>query len=184
MNERYNLLYTAEQIDEQITRIASEIIRDHRHDNPLFVGLLRGAAPFATKLMFEIAQQAPDMHPDLDYMMISTYGSGRKAGEPRIVTDLAPTTRVKDRIAFVVDDVLEEARTANHAFKHLQSLGASTTKLAVLAQKQVERAFPIEPDHYGFNAGSKWLVGMGMDDAEVAHEGYRWLNQIWEVKQD
>jgi len=184
MNERYNLLYTAEQVDEQIARIASEIIRDHRYDNPLFVGLLRGAAPFATKLMFEISQQAPDMHPDLDYMMISTYGSGRKAGEPRIVTDLAPTTQVKDRIALVVDDVLEEARTANHAFRHLQSLGAKTTKLVVLAQKQVERAYPIEPDHCGFLAGHKWLVGMGMDDAQVAHEGYRWLDQIWEVKQD
>mgnify|MGYP000940731376 FL=1 len=124
------------------------------------------------------------MHPDLDYMMISTYGSGRKAGEPRIVTDLAPTTQVEGRVAVVVDDVLEEARTANHAFNHLRSLGATSTRLAVLAKKQVDRAYPIEPDYCGFNAGNKWLVGMGMDDAQVAHEGYRWLDQVWEVAQD
>lgn len=184
MNERYHTLHTADQIDTEITRIASEVIHDHRGDNPLFVGLLRGAAPFASKLMFEMAKQAPDMHPELDYMMVSTYGAGHLAHEPRIVTDLSPTTAVRDRTVIIVDDVLDKGITAEFVRKHLLSMGAHGVHLAVLAQKQVERVYDITPDYCGFDAGDEWLVGMGMDDAELAHEGNRWLDQIWEIKRD
>lgn len=182
--ERYRTLYTEAQVDEQIARVAGEVIQDHKHDNPLFVGLLRGAAPFAGKLMFEIAKQAPDMHPDLDYMMVSTYGSGHHAHEPRIVTDLSPTTDVRDRTVIIVDDVLDKGITAEFVRKHLMSMGAHAVKLAVLAQKQVERVYDIFPDYCGFDAGDEWLVGMGMDDAQLAHEGHRWNGRILEIKRD
>lgn len=182
--ERYRTLFTKAQVDQQITRITGEMIRDHAHDNPLFVGLLRGAAPFASKLMFEIARQAPDMHPDLDYMMVSTYGSGTHAHEPRIVTDLAPSTVVKGRTVIILDDVLDKGITAEFVRRHLENMGATAVKLAVLAQKQVERVHDITPDYCGFDAGDAWLVGMGMDDADLTHEGHRWLDQIWEIKRD
>lgn len=181
MNERYNPLYTEDQVNEQIARIASEVIRDHRDDNPLFVALLRGAAPFASKLMFEIARQSPDMHPDLDYMMVSTYGDTQRAHEPRIVTDLAPTTEVKGRTVIILDDVLDKGITAEFVRTHLMSMGAQAVKLAVLAQKQVERVHDITPDYCGFDATDEWLVGMGMDDADLAHEGNRWIGEILEI---
>lgn len=184
MNERYNTLHTADQVNEQITRIASEIVRDHGTDNPLFVALLRGAAPFASKLMLEIARQAPDMHPDLDYMMVSTYGSTQHAHEPRIVTDLAPTTEVVGRTVIILDDVLDKGITAEFVYRHIESMGAAGIKLAVLAQKQVERVHDISPDYCGFNAGDEWLVGMGMDDAGLTHEANRWLDEIWEIKRN
>jgi len=184
MNSRYRTLYTASEVDGQITRIASEIIRNCRDDNPLFVALLRGAAPFASKLMFEIAKQAPDMHPDLDYMMVSTYGNAQHAHEPRIVTDLAPDTDVRGRTVIVLDDVLDKGITAHFVREHLRNMGAGDVKLAVLAQKQVERVHDITPDYCGFDATDEWLVGMGMDDADLAHEGNRWIGEILEIKRD
>jgi hypoxanthine phosphoribosyltransferase len=184
MTERYRTLYTTKQVDEQITRLAHEIVDDHRNDNPLFVALLRGAAPFASKLMFEVARQAPEMHPDLDYMMVSTYGSGTHAHEPRIVTDLAPTTAVKERLVIIVDDVLDKGITAEFVRHHLEGMGARAIQLAVLAQKRAVRVHDIEPDYCGFDAGDEWLVGMGMDDADLAHEGNRWLSEIREIRRD
>lgn len=184
MNERYHLLYTADQVDEQITRLASEIVTDHTDDNPLFVALLRGAAPFASKLMFELVRQSPEMHPELDYMMVSTYGNSQRAHEPRIVTDLSPDTTVRDRTVIVVDDVLDKGITAEFVRHHLLNMGAGAVKLAVLAQKQVERVHDITPDYCGFDATDEWLVGMGMDDAGLAHEGNRWLGEILEITKD
>jgi len=184
MNERYNTLYSADEVNEQIARIASEVIRDHKDDNPLFVGLLRGAAPFASKLMFEIAKQAPDMHPDLDYMMVSTYSDSQHAHEPRIVTDLAPDTVVKDRTVIILDDVLDKGITAEFVTRHLVNMGAKAVKLCVLAQKQVVRVHDITPEYCGFDVGDEWVVGMGMDDAALAHEGNRWIEQILEIRRD
>jgi hypoxanthine phosphoribosyltransferase len=182
--EQYRKLHDAEEVTQRIGAIATEIILQYQNKNPLFVGLLRGAAPFSSMLMFEIAKQAPDMHPELDYMMVSTYGESHHAGEPRIVTDLAPTTSVWGREVVVIDDVLDLGRTADFVKKHLERLGAMSVQLAVLAKKQAVRETDIDADYVGFETGDAWLVGMGMDNAHEGHEARRWLNEIWEIKKD
>jgi hypoxanthine phosphoribosyltransferase len=180
--QHYSRLVTAEEIDAAISKMAMAIIRDHPSKSTLFVALLRGAAPFTSKLMHEIVRQAPGFHPELDYMMVSTYGNGRNAGEPHIVTDLAPTTIVKDRDVIVLDDVLDKGVTAQFVFTHLLARGARSTDLAVLATKHVKKTYSIDARYSAFDFGDNWLVGMGMDDARAAIEGYRWLDEIWEIK--
>ena len=102
-------LATAAEVDESIASLASQIIQDNtKSSNPLFIALLRGAAPFASKLMFEMVTQHPEYHPELDYMMVSTYGEGRAASEPRIVTDVAPSTVVEGRSVIILDDMIRE----------------------------------------------------------------------------
>lgn len=177
----YKRLIGADDVDTHVRRIATKILQDY-DELPLFVALLRGAAPFASKLMFEITRQAPEGHPELDYMMVSTYGDDRTAGEPRIVTDLAPSTEVNGRSVLVIDDVLDKGITANFVFEHLKNRGASDVQLAVLAQKDVQRAHDISASYCAFDLGEKWLTGMGMDDAKAAPEAYRWLEEIWEVQ--
>lgn len=183
MNDRYSQLASTKDVDDAIRQMASKILQDHE-ELPLFVALLRGAAPFASKLLFELVRQAPDSHPELDYMMVSTYGNGQVAGTPHIVTDLAPTTQVAGRTVVVLDDVLDKGITANFVFSHLKSRGATWVELAVLADKEVERTHEeITARYRAFSFGNKWLVGMGMDDAQAADEGYRWLEEIWEIRQ-
>lgn len=188
MTERYRKLYDKDQVTKRIGQLASEITArysgDGELDRPLFVALLRGAMPFASKLMFEMQRQAPDFHPELDVMMVSTYGDGRHAGEPRIVTDLARTTSVFGRPVVILDDVLDQGITANFVTNHLDKLNPGSIELAVLAKKAVTRVHDIKPDYCGFDVGDKWIVGMGMDDAADGNEHYRWLDEIWEVAQE
>ena len=182
MNDRYNLLATSEQIDEQIREMASLILNDFSDESPLFVALLRGAAPFSSRLMTELVRQSSDFHPELDYMMVSTYGDGQHAGEPHIVTDLAPSTTVGGRNVVIIDDVLDKGITADFVRQHMQARGAADIRLAVLCDKTTERQRDVSADYAGFRFDNNWLVGMGMDDAQVAKEGYRWLYEIWEIK--
>ncbi len=167
-----------DQVASRIEELASEIIRDFSGKNPLFVALLRGAAPFASRLMFAIARQAPDFQPELDYMMVSTYGSERHASEPHIVTDLSPETTAADRPVIIVDDVLDKGITAHFVATHLRSRGAENIRLAVLADKQTERMHDITADYCGFTVEDVWLTGMGMDDAASGKEHSRWLGSI------
>ena len=172
------LLADANQIDQAISEVAKNIIRDLAGAQPLFVTLLRGAAPFASKLMFEITKQAPDMHPEVDYMTISTYGEERKASTPHIVMDLAPDTVVADRTIVIVDDVLDRGITSSFAVNTMFERGVKEVKLAVLVEKDIERDDVKSADYACFHAGEEWLVGMGMDDASVGRDGYRWLDEI------
>lgn len=171
-------LATAAEVDTRIDELAAAIINDFSSEKPLFVALLRGAAPFASKLMFSIAHQAPEFHPELDYMMVSTYGSGQQAGEPHIVTDLAPGTTANGRTAIILDDVLDKGITAHFVAAHLRARGASDVKLAVLADKKTEKVHDIPADYCGFTVDDLWLIGMGMDDAGSGNEHSRWLGSI------
>ncbi len=182
MPESYTQIASPREVDATIERIATEIITNHSTTNPLFVALLRGAAPFASKLMFAMANQAPDFQPEIDYMMVRTYGTSKHAGSPQIKTNLSPETKehLAGRPVIVIDDVLDLGITTNFVSEHLKSLGATKVEIAVLAQKNVERHYDIIPTYCGFDAGDKWLVGMGMDDANAGNEAYRWESGIWE----
>jgi hypoxanthine phosphoribosyltransferase len=182
MHERYSLLADEESVSTTIAAMASHIHSDFPDTLPVFVALLRGAAPFATSLMHELVKQQRDSHPEIDYMMVSTYGDTQHAGQPRIVTDLAPTTSLRERSVIILDDVLDKGITAEFVTRHLLSRGANTVRLAVLCDKQTTRTHAITADYAGFTFTDNWLVGMGMDDAEAALEGYRWLPEIWEIK--
>lgn len=171
-------LFSSTEVDTAIAALTQDIIKSTEGTKPLFVALLRGAAPFASKLMFEIARQAPDMHPELDYMTVSTYGIGRQAGTPHIAMDLAPDTDVADRTVIVLDDVLDKGVTSTFVTHYLLDKGAGSVKLAVLVEKDIVRTSPQHADFACFHAGEEWLVGMGMDDASVARDGYRWLDEV------
>ncbi len=173
-------LKSADEVADRIDELAAEIIRDFSssHQKPLFVALLRGAAPFASKLLFSIARQSPNFHPELDYMMVSTYGSGQSASEPKIVTDLAPSTTISGRTVIIVDDVLDKGITADFVTNHLKARGANSIKIAVLANKETKKLRPITADYCGFSLGDVWLVGMGMDDASSGKEYNRWQDSI------
>jgi hypoxanthine phosphoribosyltransferase len=177
------VLATEEQVNARIDELAHTIINDFIGKEPIFVALLRGAAPFASKLMLSIAQQDPDFHPELDYMMVSTYGSGHEAGEPHIVTDLSPQTTVSGRPVIIVDDVLDKGITAHFVAAHLRARGAKDIRLAVLADKKTKRTHEIKADYYGFVVEDAWLVGMGMDDAASGKEHCRWLSSIEAIVQ-
>lgn len=185
MTERYKPLYDETAIDQQIKRMASEITAEHDGKNPLFVSLLRGAAPFTSQLMFEITKQAPDFHPELDYMVTSRYGDSYTAKqELQIVTDISRDTDVTGRAAIILDDVLDMGETASAVREHLITLGAGWVELAVLVEKEVARSVNIQADYVGFVAPNRWLVGMGMDDPALAKEAYRWRKGIWTVTPD
>ncbi|MCA9337054.1 hypothetical protein KC955_04275 [Candidatus Saccharibacteria bacterium] len=180
-NSLYSHVFTQDQIDARIDELAAELLADYSDKSPLFVALMRGANPFASKLMFSLARQNPDFHPELDYMMVSTYGQKQTAKEPVVVTDLAPTTTVSARNIVVIDDVIDLGVTSDFVSQLLLERGATSVKLAVLASKAVSSRTS-QANYVGFEAGDKWLVGMGLDDAKSGNEHYRWLDEIWEIK--
>ena len=180
MNSTYTQIASKDDVHAAIKQVAEQIMNDHP-TSPLFVSLLRGAAPFSSQLMHHIVELSREYHPELDYMTVSTYGAGRTAGEPFIVTDISPTTDIQDRVVIVLDDVLDKGVTADFVFSHLRDKGAKELKLAVLCDKKTNRIKDIEADYSGFTARDSWLTGMGMDNAGEAKEAYRWLEEIWDV---
>lgn len=173
------IIATDQEVWQRINEMAGEIITQYRDKNPLFVCLLRGGAPFATKLMFAITQQDPTFHPEMDYVNIKTYGDQRTDRPSELLSDILPSTVVKDRPVILLDDVLDKGITAAFATKHFtETHGASSVELVVLAEKDRERSAYGHAAMTGFTVPDDWLTGMGLDDAGIAKEANRWAGFI------
>ena len=178
-NAPYHQFVASEEIvNTRISELAAAVIERYKTANPLFICLLRGGAPFATKLLFEIAKQAPQFHPEMDYVTVKTYGDERTDKKPQLLADILPTTQAAGRTVILLDDVLDKGVTAQFASDYFkQHHKASAVDVVVLAQKNRQRAFG-NATLYGFDAPDDWLAGMGLDDASIAKEAYRWAGYI------
>lgn len=173
-----DVIASSEDIKMMIKQLASRIIREHKNDNPLFICLLRGGVPFASQLMFAITDQDPYFHPELDYMTVSSYGSGQIASAPRIAMDISPKTIIKNRTVIVLDDMIDKGGTYAFTKELLEKRNVKSVQLAVLIQRKVkERTF--DADFYCLEVDTDaWLTGMGLDDSRVGVDGNRWMRYI------
>lgn len=173
------VLFDESSVNERIKAMAAEIVERYRGQDPLFVCLLRGGAPFAMKLMFEITKHDPESYPEMDYMIVRTYGENREGKKSKLVTDLAPHTEKEGRLAVLLDDTLDQGHTATFAADHLkQTHNVRDVELLVLVEKDVQREHWKHATLSCFTAGPEWLIGMGLDDGATAKEAGRWSSDI------
>ncbi len=175
---------SSRQVNRRISEMATIIIQRYQAQDPLFVCSLRGGAPFASKLLFAVAAIAPEFNPELDYITVKTYGSRLSSQPPKLIMELAPDTRAKDRTVVVLDDVLDEGHSAVFICNYLQKRGAAHVDLVVLVQKKKLRPAYPTASLFGFEAPDQWIVGMGMDDPRQTKEGYRWADHIDFIAED
>ena len=93
------VLYTEAQIQERLGELAREIEADYAGRDLLIVGILRGAV----MVMADLARSF-SRHLEMDWMAISSYGSGTKSsGVVRILKDL--DTDILGKNVLVVEDI-------------------------------------------------------------------------------
>jgi hypoxanthine phosphoribosyltransferase len=174
-----SLLASSEQVQARIEELAGEVILRYKGQDPLFVCLLRGGAPFAAQMMFAITRQDPYFYPELDYMTIRTYGDERTSKPAELIMDLSPGTSAAARKVILLDDVLDKGITAEFARGVLTKTHKATeVDLVVLLQKNHKRDHFGDATLYGFESPPDWLTGMGLDDTRIALEANRWAGFV------
>lgn len=154
------VLITAEQIDERLAALAKEISADYEGKEPLLVGVLRGAAMVMSNLALKM-----DVHLNMDWMAVSSYGSGTKSsGVVRILKDL--DTDVAGRDVLIVEDIIDSGLTLSWLKQNLLSRGAASVKIATFLRKPDALKVKISVDYVGFDLPNEFLVGYGLDYAE------------------
>ena len=79
-----NVLFTEKQIQDRLAELARDIEGDYDGQDLLIVGILRGAVMVMADLARSLSR-----HVEMDWMAISSYGSGTKSsGVVRILKDL------------------------------------------------------------------------------------------------
>jgi len=153
------LLYTEEQILARIHELAEQIDNDYADKSPLLVGILNGAVMVMADL-----SRALSIHCEMDWMAISSYGSGvASSGVVRILKDL--NTSIVDRHVLIVEDIIDTGLTLSYLIDNLNSRSPASIGIFAAFRKP-EAAFNQIPVKYlGFDIPRDFVVGYGLDYA-------------------
>lgn len=166
-------LFTEEQVEAAINRVAQQINEQLHDTNPIVFCVMNGGLIFSgkllTKLTFPLEQS---------YLHASRYRNETSGGE--LFWKAKPEISLMDRNVLIVDDILDEGHTLSAIIEFCQRAGASSVRTAVLMDKQHERkARPgLCADFFGLHCEDRYIFGYGMD-----YKGY-WRNAagIYAVK--
>ena len=167
-NDLVNVLFTEKQIVERIGELATEIEADYDGKELLIVGILRGAV----MVMADLARSFT-RHIEMDWMAISSYGSGTKSsGVVRILKDL--DTDISGRDVLIVDEIIDTGLTLSWLVNNLSSRSPASVEIATLLRKPEALSMPVEPKYIGWDIPNEFVVGYGLD----YRERYRNLRDI------
>lgn len=169
------ILLAASTIARRNLELAKEIAKKPS-SNLLVVSVLKGSFIFAADLIR--AMHDAGIEPDVEFIMISSYGAGTTGGDIKLLRDI--DSDVSGRDLLLVDDILESGKTLKFTRELMLSRGAARVSIAVLLDKRMRRTSNIEPDHVGFDCPDYFVVGYGMD---VGH-AFRELPYVGVVKGD
>ena len=161
MNEQIHIMYSEQEVDARIAELGRQISEDFKGEEILAVGILRGGAFFCTELTKRIT--VPVI---LDFIEASSYGAGtQSSGTVRITKDLIEDIEGKNVI--VVEDIIDSGRTLNLLLENLKQRKPKSLKLCTLLDKPERRKVDIAPDYVGFTVPDEFVVGYGLDYAEL-----------------
>jgi hypoxanthine phosphoribosyltransferase len=153
-------LFTEEQIHDRLTELAAEIEKDYAGKDILLVGVLRGAV----MVMADLAR-AFGRHVEMDWMAISSYGSGTKSsGVVRILKDL--DTDISNRHVLVVEDIIDTGLTLSWLVSNLGSRGPASVEICTLLRKPEALQMSVDVRYVGYDIPNEFVVGYGLDYAE------------------
>jgi hypoxanthine phosphoribosyltransferase len=162
------VLFTEAQIQERIGELARQIEADYEGRDLLMVGVLRGAA----MVMADMAR-AFSRHIEMDWMAVSSYGSGTKSsGVVRILKDL--DTDISGRHVLIVDEIIDSGLTLSWLTSNLASRTPASVEVATLLRKPEALKVELDVKYVGWDIPNEFVVGYGLD----YRERYRNLRDI------
>lgn len=152
-----HVLFTDAEVADRLKEMAADISRDYEGKDVLLVGVLTGAVMVMADL-----SRALTIHCEMDWMAISSYGSGtQSSGVVRILKDL--NTDISGRHVLVVEDIIDTGLTLTYLISNLESRNPASVRIMTMFRKPEAITNDVEVDYVGFDIPNEFVVGYGLD---------------------
>ncbi len=145
------------QLQEKIKELAARVDKDYENKDLLLIGVLKGAVMAVADL-----SRALQRHVDMDWMAVSSYGSGTKSsGVVRILKDL--DRDITGRNVLIVEDIVDSGLTLSWLKSNLESRGAGSVEILAILRKPESAKVEVIVKYVGFDIPPDFVVGYGLD---------------------
>lgn len=167
------LLISTDDIQTRVNELADQIARDFSGVERLYIiGILKGAFIF----LADLTRHLPIPHV-VDFMALSSYEKTTSSGAVRILMDLREP--IEGQHVLIVEDILDTGHTLRYLYRVLKGRKPASLHTCVLVRKKREHQ-DVPIDYLGFEIDDVWVVGYGLDYAEL----YRTLPYVAELKRE
>ncbi len=155
------VLLSKQQIAERVAEIGAQITRDYDGQSVVLIGVLKGAAIFLSDLARSIKIDAT-----FDFVAVSSYGRARvSSGAVKLIKDI--DNPIEGKHVILVEDILDTGLTMSYLRGLMLQHKPASLKIATCLDKPERRLVPIEADYVAFKIPNHFVIGYGMDFAEV-----------------
>ena len=155
------VLLSKDEIDEKVKELGKMLAEEYAGKRPLLICVLKGALIFVADLA-----RAMDIPLEVDFMAVSSYGVTTKSSAVvRILKDLE--TSIEGRHLLIVEDIIDTGLTLKYLIENLKSRKPASIKICTLLDKPSRRRVQLQPDFCGFEIPDKFVIGYGLDFAEI-----------------
>ena len=162
------VLFSEEQIKNRVKELGEAIKRDYEGQPLAVIGVLRGGAVFCADLIRHI-----DLPLELSFIEASSYkDSTTPQGEVKI--SISRGFSAKGRHILIAEDIIDTGHTLKAVKERLLADGALSVKTCCILNKPSRRQAEIDADYVGFDIPDEFVVGYGLDYANM----YRNLSYI------
>lgn len=155
--ENARVLFTHEQVDAQIRRVAAGINERYRARGVKLIGVLKGSVFFMTALARYL-----EIPVRFDFLAISSFSTRRGApGVVRIEKDLDEPIEGED--VLVVEDIVDTGLTLRYLLRTLAGRGPNSLAICTLLDRAGRRLVEVPVEYRCFEIGDHFVVGCGLD---------------------
>jgi hypoxanthine phosphoribosyltransferase len=156
------ILITEEEIRAKVQELGTQLSRDYEGRSLTLVSVLKGSLPFMADLM-----RAITIPVTIDLMEVSSYGGAatESSGLVRILKDLSAS--IEGRDVLIVEDIIDTGLTLNYLLRYLRGKNPRSLRICALLDKPARRLVDIEIDYRGFTIPDSFVIGYGLDYAEI-----------------
>jgi len=160
MKESVKILLSAGQIQQRVTELAEEIMRDYNGKIITMVCVLKGGIIFLADLARKIRGPV-----EFEFMDVSSYGDEAVGGKIALNKDIEGGLEGKD--VLLVEDIIDTGNTVSFICKHLLAKNPASFRVCALLDKPERRlAAGLTVDYTGFVIPDRFVVGYGLDYAQ------------------
>jgi hypoxanthine phosphoribosyltransferase len=151
------VIVTEEQLQTRIKELAVQVGKDYEGKDLLLVGVLKGAVMAVADF-----SRALQRHVDMDWMAVSSYGSGTKSsGVVRILKDL--DRDITGRNVLIIEDIVDSGLTLSWLKTNLESRGVGSVEILSILRKPEAAKIEVNVKYVGFDIPKDFVIGYGLD---------------------
>ena len=152
----FDVFLKEEDIQKEIKRVASEINRDYKDKEPLFLCILNGSFMFAADLLKDV-----NIPCNVSFVKVASYQGTDTTGKVKELMGLQED--VTGRHVIIIEDIVDTGYTMRDVLESLAEKNAASVNVCALLCKPDKLKVDINLKYLAMNIPNGFIVGYGLD---------------------